>query len=87
MLGQEDSAHYLAYSIIFLFASQMTMVLLPISLFATVHLISFVIAKLQSSGHQGTLVTSIDLKNPKTNRHFHFHLHRNFDFDQIDFIQ
>jgi len=39
-LIQEDSAHYLLFSIIFLYSSPITLVLLPIALFALLHLCS-----------------------------------------------
>ncbi|XP_064482240.1 transmembrane protein 33-like [Ornithodoros turicata] len=52
-LGQlltEDSCHYLFYSLIFLFAQPMTLVLLPVFLFALLHSASFSLVLLDKFG-------------------------------------
>ncbi|RWS30353.1 integral membrane protein-like protein, partial [Leptotrombidium deliense] len=50
MLLLEDSAHYMLYSIIFLFNSPITLVLLPVALFAFLHLTSYTLLLLDKSG-------------------------------------
>ncbi|XP_057319779.1 Krueppel homolog 2 [Microplitis mediator] len=46
----EDSCHYLLYSIIFLYVSPVTMVLIPVLLFATLHAASYSLALLDTLG-------------------------------------
>lgn len=62
-LGQlltEDSCHYLFYSLIFLFAQPMTLVLLPVFLFALLHSASFSLALLDKfGGHSGVVGASL----------------------------
>ena len=48
-LLMEDSAHYLLYSIIFMYTSPMTMVLAPIFLFALLHFASYSLGLLDVS--------------------------------------
>lgn len=59
----EDSCHYLFYSLIFLFAQPMTLVLLPVFLFALLHSASFSLALLDKfggrSGFLGTKLVSL----------------------------
>lgn len=63
MLFLEDSAHYLFYSILFIFSRQITMVLLPIFLFALLHLLSFVLRALNETDRQGSCyLSAIDSK-------------------------
>ena len=45
----EDSAHYLIYSMVFISNKPMTMVLLPVFLFALLHGSSFLLSVLQSA--------------------------------------
>lgn len=54
MVMIEDSAHYLLYSMIFISNSPITLVLLPIALFALLHSSSFVLSILTSMGSRGT---------------------------------
>ncbi|RWS06666.1 transmembrane protein 33-like protein, partial [Dinothrombium tinctorium] len=54
LLLLEDSAHYLLYSIIFLFNAPITLVLLPVSLFAFLHLLSYTIVLLDKIGRRQT---------------------------------
>lgn len=51
MLLLEDSCHYLFYSIIFLYVPPVTIVLVPIFLFAMLHFFSFSLALLDCLGH------------------------------------
>jgi len=53
MLMFEDSAHYLFYSLLFIFSRQITMVLLPIFLFALLHLLSFILRVMNEKNLQG----------------------------------
>lgn len=62
MLFLEDSAHYLLYSILFVFSRQITMVLLPIFLFALLHLASFLLRALNESDRQGSCYLSAILR-------------------------
>lgn len=48
-LLMEDSAHYLLYSLIFMYTSPMTMVLAPIFLFALLHFASYSLGLLDVS--------------------------------------
>lgn len=74
----EDSAHYLFYSILFIFSRQITMVLLPIFLFALLHLLSFILRYLSETNRQGDLnfmhydegSISCKIVFKKTNVHF-----------------
>lgn len=52
-LLKEDSAHYLFYSILFIFNRQITMVLLPIFLFALLHLLSFILRFMSETNRRG----------------------------------
>ncbi|XP_074097012.1 transmembrane protein 33-containing Krueppel homolog 2 [Cotesia typhae] len=49
-LLMEDSCHYLLYSIIFLYVSPVTMVLIPVLLFAILHAASYSLALLDTLG-------------------------------------
>ena len=48
----EDSAHYLLFSIIFLFQNTITLALLPVALFAFLHLSSFTVILADKMGGQ-----------------------------------
>ncbi|XP_034935709.1 Krueppel homolog 2 [Chelonus insularis] len=50
LLLVEDSCHYLLYSLIFLYASPVTMVLLPVFLFAVLHAASYSLTLLDALG-------------------------------------
>lgn len=54
-LLMEDSAHYLLYSIIFMYTSPMTMVLAPIFLFALLHFASYSLGLLDVIGQNNAL--------------------------------
>lgn len=59
----EDSAHYLFYSMIFLPNRPITLVLLPVVLFALLHSSSFLLSVLNSTGRRGTHIASFFAKN------------------------
>ncbi|GMT19742.1 hypothetical protein PFISCL1PPCAC_11039 [Pristionchus fissidentatus] len=46
----EDSAHYLFYSVVFLTTGSVTMALLPITLYASLHAANFAVVALQNTG-------------------------------------
>jgi len=50
----EDSCHYLLYSIIFLYNQPITLSLLPIALFAFLHLSSFSVTLFDKAGNRGS---------------------------------
>jgi len=54
-LLMEDSAHYLMYSIIFMYTSPITMVLAPIFLFALLHFASYTLSILDAIGQNNAL--------------------------------
>lgn len=54
-LLMEDSAHYLLYSLIFMYTSPMTMVLAPIFLFALLHFASYSLGLLDIIGQNSAL--------------------------------
>ncbi|CAL4158716.1 unnamed protein product, partial [Meganyctiphanes norvegica] len=54
-LLMEDSAHYLMYSIIFMYTSPITMVLAPIFLFALLHFASYTLSILDVIGQNNAL--------------------------------
>jgi len=54
MLILEDSCHYLFYSLIFLYAGSMTLVLMPIFLFALLHAASYSLTLLDTLGQSNT---------------------------------
>jgi len=51
LLMMEDSAHYLFFSIIFLFAAPITLALAPVFLFALLHFASYSLTLLDTLGH------------------------------------
>jgi hypothetical protein len=78
LLVQEDSAHYLFFSVFFLLSAQLTLVLLPITLLAVINLLTFFITRLHSAGYQGNV--SIDYISVRYNTHvgcFCFSTHQN----------
>lgn len=54
-LLMEDSAHYLMYSVIFMYTSPITMVLAPIFLFALLHFASYTLSILDAIGQNNAL--------------------------------
>ncbi|RXG60538.1 Krueppel-like protein 2 [Armadillidium vulgare] len=56
-LIMEDSAHYLFYSIIFMYSAPITMVLVPIFLFALLHFASFTLRLLDILGRNNALLS------------------------------
>ncbi|XP_076049827.1 transmembrane protein 33-containing Krueppel homolog 2 [Oratosquilla oratoria] len=53
----EDSAHYLLYSVVFMYTSPITMVLVPVFLFALLHFASYSLALLDVLGQNNALAS------------------------------
>lgn len=53
VLMTEDSAHYLVFSLVFLYSKPIAMVVLPISLFATVSMLVFLIQVFRRANYTG----------------------------------
>lgn len=59
LLLVEDSAHYLLYSVIFMYNYPITLALLPIALFAFLHFASWTVVLCDKCGPRGLLILSV----------------------------
>ena len=64
----EDSAHYLIYSVLFINSEPLTVVLMPVGLFATLHGASYALALLDAAGQNNawlarTLISLVELQS------------------------
>jgi len=74
----EDSAHYLIFSMLFLYASPITLVLVPVFLFALLHFASYSITLLDFLGHNSwwgarLLISLVELQSRNILRLVAFH--------------
>ncbi|CAH1392658.1 unnamed protein product [Nezara viridula] len=69
-MSKEDSFHYLIYSVIFLYVSPFTLVLLPVFLFALIHFASYSLTLLDTIGRNSwwgarLLISLVELQSRK----------------------